>query len=236
MEVVTGYPIRDDVMPGHVKVGWRASFELPVYLLPTGRPARPAPGAPKWLPALGLAATGYRIASRPLRRTRRGTATWLAPDAFAADPRVDALCAPSPAVDRLARPTGFWRWRLARPGVDYRCLVTESGGTSAYAVVRELELRGVPSLAVLDLAASGPAALDLALDRLVALARERRCVTLACCANRAHAGSLGLGRRGFVRTPLTFTLIHRATAPGALDERFRDGARWRMSWLDADTV
>jgi len=28
----TGYPIRPEVIPGHLKVGWKALFQLPVYL------------------------------------------------------------------------------------------------------------------------------------------------------------------------------------------------------------
>jgi len=28
---VTGYPIRPSVLPGHIKVGWKVAFDLPVY-------------------------------------------------------------------------------------------------------------------------------------------------------------------------------------------------------------
>ena len=30
----TGYPIRPEVIPGHIKVGWEKPFQLPLYLRP----------------------------------------------------------------------------------------------------------------------------------------------------------------------------------------------------------
>ncbi len=236
VESVIGFPIRDDVMPGHLKVGWRAGFKLPVYVLPTGWTGRPAPGAPRWLRAFDVAAAAYRIASRPLRRRPPGNATWLPAAEFATHPVVQALCAPTPGADRLTRAPEFWRWRLSRPGAEYRCLVVEAGGSSAYAVVRALDLRRIPSLAVLDFAASGRAARDLALASMLDQARLDRLSTIAVCANRSNARSLSLGRSGFLRSPQQFTLIHRATSPDGLDERFREESAWRMSWLDSDTV
>ncbi|MCU1490184.1 MAG: hypothetical protein JWM85_1589, partial [Acidimicrobiaceae bacterium] len=31
---VTGYPVRPEVMGGHLRVGWKVAFELPMYLRP----------------------------------------------------------------------------------------------------------------------------------------------------------------------------------------------------------
>lgn len=34
-----GFPIRKEVMPGHLKIGWKIAFELPVYVYPLNFPA-----------------------------------------------------------------------------------------------------------------------------------------------------------------------------------------------------
>jgi len=34
VDFVTGYPIRPEVIPGHLKVGWEIAFKLPMYLFP----------------------------------------------------------------------------------------------------------------------------------------------------------------------------------------------------------
>ena len=236
VEAVIGFPIRDDVMPGHLKVGWRADFELPVYVLPTGWKGTPGLEAPRWLWAFNAAAKAYRMASGPLRRRPQGTSAWLTAEEFAAHPVVQDLCSPVPRWSQLSKTPEFWRWRLSRPGADYHCVVAESGGSSAYAVVRELELRGVPSLAVLDLAGSAPGALRLVLSSLLDLARRRGCSTIAMCANPSLARHLRLGRSGFLRSPLRFTLIHRPTSAGPVDDWFAQEREWRLAWVDSDTV
>jgi GNAT superfamily N-acetyltransferase len=36
IDVTTGFPIRSEVIPGHLKVGWKALFPLPIYARVTG--------------------------------------------------------------------------------------------------------------------------------------------------------------------------------------------------------
>ena len=31
MDLCVGFPIRPEVFPGHIKVGWKVAFDLPVY-------------------------------------------------------------------------------------------------------------------------------------------------------------------------------------------------------------
>lgn len=235
IEAVEGYPIRDDVMPGHIKVGWEVGFGLPVHVLATGW--RGGGGAaPSWLPWLSVGAHAYRLASSVLRRERGAVVRRLDVDDFLADSASARLRAVPAGVSQIDRSDEFLRWRLARPGAEYTCHVVEAGSERGYAITRSLPLRGVPTVAVLDVAVDGRRAARAITAALVDEARRGGLWAIAICANPSFAKSLGLGRLGFVRTPMKFTLIHRSTSVPAASEWFRTERSWRMSWIDSDTT
>ncbi len=235
IEGVEGFPIRDDVMPGHLKVGWAVGFPLPVYVLPTGwRPAT-FDGAPRWLAAFALCGLAYRSLTKPLRRHNLGTTRRLTVEQFVGDSAAQRLSTLQRG-SRLVRSADFMRWRLSRPGAEYACLVCESQHAEGYAIMRNLPLRGIPTAVVLDMVVTGKQGIRMMADALVEYARGERLTTIAMCANPAHAKQLRLGRVGFLRAPMKFTLIHRSTSEQPVSMWFQDESKWQMSWIDSDTT
>ena len=240
IQVEFAHLIRSAIIPAFVKVGWTASFALPVYARPTGAGSLGLP-APLDLGA-GMAGSAWRVLAAPLTARPSGGLSRVEPADFASVPEVSALCSSDHhGVNRLERTPGFWAWRLSRPGADYRCLLAESEGGSAYAVARRSELRGVPALAVLDIDWNADRARRLVLRGLLDLAREEELPLIAMCANPTFARAIGLVRAGFARLPVKFTFMFRlsaAGAPGSASPPSDVGveADWFTSWIDSDTL
>lgn len=229
---VLGYPVRDDVMPGHLRVGWKPHFRLPVYVAPVTAPA----GGPMPL-RLGLRAAGSL--ARILRSRRRASDVSFVSAAEFIDSREPARLARSAAAGGLriaVREDDFLRWRLGRPGASYVHVIARGRTGTACAVARLTELRGVSSLAVLDLMSDDLRATGALVDALWRDAREAGAGLLALCVNAGTARRLRLGRFGFVRSPLSFRLIARPTGPTLSSALFDDDRAWHLSWLDSDTL
>jgi len=154
LSFLTGYPIRPEVMGGHLRVGWRVAFELPMYLKPLRGNAILSSRGMSWL------APGANIAIAAYQATRRSrTSPGLV--AQAGEPR-DLLGTPEFATfldgwskevrNRLLKSADFYAWRLGAPGTRYRAfLVTRDEQVVAAAIGRVATLQGIPSLALLDL-------------------------------------------------------------------------------------
>ena len=237
VEAVVGFPVRDDVMPGHLKVGWEVGFKLPVYLLPTGGGFRESSGEASWLTAFRLAGGAYRRLTAALRKRPKATTQQLTVTEFVENPIAQRLCGSDGVNSRIERSLEFLCWRLGRPGATYVCLVSTHGERAAYAIARSTVLRGVRCLAVLDLAVDGKGAQRLVVGALVDFARREHLAAIVMWLPiGSHAKAIGLSSVGFLRTPMKFTLIHRSTSQLETRQLFADESRWRMSWLDSDTI
>lgn len=228
VDAVTGYPIRADVMPGHLKVGWTVHFRLPVYLAATGASV---PGSLARSIAVRAGALLPHLPAATRGAVREVDVEELA---IVASGLAASLAARGTAI--AVRDAPFLHWRLARPGASYLAVVAEGGRGTACAIARETVLRDIPALALLDIASDDRGATRAALRWLRLRARRAGLPVVAFCANAGTARQLGLGSAGFVRSPLTFRLIARPTGPNLAASAFGRDAEWHLTWLDSDTV
>lgn len=233
----TGYPIRPEVIPGHLKAGWRKVVQLPMYLRPVSArgklPGAAAALAPAIDAALGLGHAlverlgtdaGYRVAAS-------GVEELLAQPDYAPF----LARAQRPTTNVLVRSPEFMRWRLSAPGTSYTVFQALRGTRlGAYAVTREVELRGIATVAILDLVADDRTALRPLHRAILAHARASGANAIVAMASRRAAARLGFGLR-FVPTPYVFTLIVKRLddrLPAAID----DANAWEPMWIDSDDL
>jgi hypothetical protein len=241
LSFLTGYPIRPEVMGGHLRVGWEIMFELPMYLRPLRANSILATRRLGWLaPPVNVGIAAYQTSLRP--RARSGHEMLVGdPRTLFRSPQFDAFVARwSEGVrNHLVKTADFYAWRLGAPGTDYRAfLVTRGEQILAAAVGRLATLHGIPSFALLDLMSSGEDAGALAtlyseIDRE---ARMHEVEAVVAMMSRSRARQYRLARYGFLRSPFAFKLIiHRldgAIAPAELtDER-----SWHLMWIDSDDL
>lgn len=239
---VTGYPIRPEVLPGHLKVGWRVVQPLPVWLRPVGtRSLAPAPLrvlAPLMDPLLRLATAWARPAAGY-------TAEILDRERFLAD--IASSAGYLKLLDRwsegvpnaLEKTADFLAWRTGAPGTRYEFgVLRRDGELVGTALLRATRLKGIECIAVLDLMVD-PAHRDGARtlhDAIARHARRSRLDAVACMCSAEWARAYRFGRSGYLRTPATFSLIVKRLTDAVDDADVYDGSRWHVFWVDSDDL
>lgn len=237
----TGYPIRKEVMPGHLSIGWMEQLKIPVMVRPLSWQAI----ARRFrLPFDGL----LELGASPWRALRRWTAPALLSgesvrDLSAADAealaRVAATGMPPQTIHRV-RSAALFRWRyFDSPCWTYHVVGAYRGDDlRAYVVTRHAMLLDTPSLAVVDLGAAPDADRELGvlLHRAVADATAAGLALAGAMITRGNRYHRALRRAGFHPGPHRFSLILYALQ-GAFHARLSDrDNNWFLTWGDTDDV
>lgn len=241
----SGYPVRPEVIPGHLKVGWKQVQQLPVYMRVLGLRSLLPPSLRFLAPALEPLAwlsqawvfdrrDGYEAEVLDRRQFLERHADG-APGEYAA-----FLAAWTPPIGNvLCKTTDFLRWRTGAPETRYLFVTLRHRGVLVgLAIVRPVPMKGVETLAVLDFMllpghAGGSRVLHGALRRL---ARQEGMDAVACMCSQASAKALGFAASGYLRTPYAFTLIIKKLDAAIPEETLYSGARWHVFWLDSDDL
>ncbi len=242
IDLVTGYPIRPEVIPGHLKVGWSIVAKLPVYvkvvrtdaLLSRYRLGLLAPLAnlavslSSRIAALG-GASGYTAKEISIEDLL--TAAWYPQflEQWMASVR-NALCKEAP----------FMRWRLGAPGTNYRIFLAQTsiGEPVGVCVARSTLLHGLPTMAVLDLMLlpRHTAAFRAIDGQLLRCARILKCELIATMISAAHARRYGFCRALYLKSPHVFSFIVKRLSPAVKDREVLLPEMWHTMWIDSDDL
>jgi hypothetical protein len=245
LDFTSGYPIRPEVMPGHLKVGWQVAQQLPMYLKVLRCDAILRRSAARFLaPLVNLGLSTFAFVTRGRSAGGAGESVTVEPAGEFLDrtdgayERLFARWAASRGV-HLIKDRSFLAWRLGAPGTAYHIISARSGAEiSALAIVRCTELKGISCLAVLDLMlpdgserTAGP--LMLAMERF---AVAQRCEAIAAMMSRESARRASLARHGFIRTPFVFKLIVKPLSERAKQARLLEPSTFDVMWIDSDDL
>lgn len=237
----SGYPIRKEVIPGHLKVGWKTAFKLPLYvsllkmngLLKKLKMAFAAP-IPNAVLGLGrrllaffwkILTPAYAVACEELSETsvRRFTdflPRWEEEQRF-----------------YLVKDPDFLSWRLGKKNASYKIAFLETGGcVVGAAVLRVVDFYGVPAFVLLDymvLKEHFRASPRFLCELQARAVRDKREAVVAMMS--AHwSKRYRLGRAGFLRSPYVFRLISKKLDYPMGEEAFLEEKNWHLSWIDTD--
>jgi Acetyltransferase (GNAT) domain len=242
LNFVTGYPVRPEVMGGHLRVGWKVAFELPMYLRPLRADAILGSRHLAWLAPianLGIAAQRGLLALRPKAsgyHTRIGS-----PRELLQSPAFEAFRKKWSASvkNHLVKSPRFYDWRLGAPGIEYHaCLVYRGEAVVAAAIAREAELQRIPSFALLDVMVlrDSTVALPALYQAIEREARSRGVEAVVTMMSRYRAREYRLARFGFLKSPFTFKLIIRSVDDTVPVGRIAREEDWHLMWIDSDDL
>ena len=239
---VTGYPIRPEVMGGHLRVGWQVAFQLPMYIKPLRANAILKSKRLGWLAPLanaGIVAQRATLTRLPV--AKEYTSSGGSPDELLGSAEFAALVAgwAASVPNHLAKSAEFYQWRLGAPGTSYRVFLTYRGGeVVAAAIGREATLYGVPSFALLDLMVlhGHERALASLYKDVERWALQRGAEALVTMVSRFRARQYRLARVGFLRSPYAFSLIVRSVSDSIATESLVREADWHLMWIDSDDL
>jgi hypothetical protein len=241
LSFLMGYPIRPEVMGGHLRVGWQVTFDLPMFLRPLRANAILRSRSLGWLaPPVNGALLAYQAALRKRPRRDHEVVSGDPVSLFRSPRFATFLQSWSEGVrNHLVKSTDFYDWRLGAPGTSYKAFLVLSGETIlAAAVGRVANLQGIPSLALLDLMTipGERAALDTLFDSIDREARVQGVEAVVTMMSRTRAREYRLARHGFLKSPFTFKLIvHEldGTVPSA---ELTAEENWHLMWIDSDDL
>jgi hypothetical protein len=239
----TGFPIRPEVIPGHLKVGWSIAFELPVFV----RLLRPRQVLESrkagWLSPLVLPVTAvYQAACRLTRPGNQAARVErLTIDELLSRPQFAEFHERWIAqyTNCLERSDPFLRWRLAAPKSSYRVLALYAGEKlQGVAFLRDTMLSHFRMTAIVDLMLTPEAApFGGALhDAMADVVRESSTAGLVIMCAIPDAARLSLYRYGFWKTPIVFKLILKWLRDDPVPPHFLSAQHWHLTWLDTDNL
>lgn len=241
IDFTTGYPIRPEVLPGHLKVGWKVGFELPIYVCPLQ--------VNSLLNRKGLGALA------PLANVALRTVHGL----LARKPDLNATLAiiPSNELDGvqgyeefleqwaaeqssyLIKDRDFLKWRLSAPSARYHIFtLRDRGNLVAVAIVRATTLEHIPTLVVLDLMAvsSHRSRLGPLIKAIKDFARLQGCEFVAGMFSANCARRYRLLPNGFLPSPYRFKFIYKILNDNLPIENFGTETNWHLTWIDSDQL
>jgi GNAT superfamily N-acetyltransferase len=247
IDFVTGFPIRPEVLPGHLKVGWRVAFHLPIYVAPLrvhGVLQQKGLSFIAPLAQLLLRCTDAVLNTIFPGPSDSGVSVESARTFFSHDEDSYNTFFASWCRNRtnyLVKTIEFFLWRLGAPGQEYFVVSKEDalGKVEGLAIVRACELIGVPSLAVLDLMVidDDPIASRAILAAVKNLASSLRLDLVALMCSSYQAGRFRLLRNGFYRSPEKFSYIVKPlSAVGRSAPSLFDEAAYSLMWVDSDDL
>ena len=242
LEFVTGYPVRPEVMGGHLRVGWKVAFELPMYLSPLKTDAILKSRGLAWLvPAANLGASCYQRLLSLRRAAPEYTINRGRPESLLDSEAVAAFLErwSASVPNHLVKNAEFYAWRLGAPGTSYRVFLAQHGDdVVAMAIGRATSLNGIPSFALLDVMVREEH--GRALRTLFAAVRDeaRGCdaEAIVTMMSKRRGRQYGLIRCGFLRSPFTFKLIVRSVGATSAIGDLADEGQWHLMWIDSDDL
>lgn len=243
IDFVTGYPIRPEVIPGHLKVGWQVVQKMPIYIkvLRTDSLLRLKKlGFLAFLGNAGAACCNLIPDLKPAGKAYL-TESMTVEEFLKDDGYPEFLQSWMKTVpNALDKNRDFLRWRLGAPAAQYRVFVARVASRAIVAVCisRSTVLEKIPSLALLDLMIlPGHERSFRVLDRaLRGHARQSGSELIATMIHPDWACRYGLGAMLYLKSPYVFSLIVKKLN-GALDDAslFSSG-RWHTMWIDSDDL
>jgi len=241
LSFLTGYPIRPEVMGGHLRVGWEVAFDLPMYIRPLRANAIAKSRGLSWLaPAANLGNSIYQTTRRS-RPSREYEGRVGEPRELLCSPPFEAFVERWSATVRnhLVKTADFYDWRLGAPDTRYQAFLVSRGDTVvAAAVGRVAHLHEIPSFALLDLMVlkgeeSALATLYHEIDRE---ARHHCVEAIVTMMSRSRAREYHLRRHGFLRSPFTFKLIVHSLSEATPLKEISAEKDWHLMWIDSDDL
>lgn len=242
-DFTTGYPVRPEVIPGHMKVGWEIVLQLPMFVKMielTSLCKSMKMGFFSYLanPLLKIynALLHARIKKTNARTECMDAQTFFDNHAEAYTKFIEKWSAQQNYC--LIKDMDFLKWRLGAPQQKYYFIVCyDETNLQACAVIKFAKLKGIPTLAILDFMslASKVDSLSAMHSMLRATAVAHHAEAIAVMQSRRIAKKLSMRRYGYMRSPYQFKLIVKKLSNQFKENKINYNDAHIM-WIDSDDL
>ena len=235
-----GYPIRKEVIGGHLKVGWKIPFNMPLYikfirmnaLLKTRKISFIAP-----LANALIFIYNYFVKTK-LNKKYTFTITTNICEVQGYDEFVKEWS--SNISNTLIKDLSFARWRYSAPNRSYQFLSIKSieGKMIAFISFCKTVKVGVPSYGIIDyMVLPGFEDCHGKVNKiLIDCAKSDKVEAILTMMSKTSVSKYKLLKNGFIRSPLLFHLIIKNLTHEFTDEQLFNENNWHLMWVDSDVL
>lgn len=234
-----GYPIRPEVIPGHLKIGWDIAFDLPLYI--------------KFLKSNSILNRYHLKLLYPLGNlflklynsiVRQNIGNEFS---YSVSNSIDIIDDFESFVEKwqtnvdnaLIKESSFYKWRFSAPSREYSFLTIKKGDdTVGLVVLRKIVKYDVPSLCLVDymVTAGNEHCHGYINHCLKNIAREQKAEAIMTMMSKISAKKYKLFSNGFLKSPFTFKLIIKNLTNQFSKEQLFDENKWHLMWVDSDDL
>lgn len=235
-----GYPIRKEVIPGHLKVGWKIPFGLPLYMKFIRLNALlSAKKIGFFAPIMNLFIFMYNFLTKT--RVNKNYIPLLSTDIKEIEGYNSFVKEWSSSVpNSLIKDLPFSIWRYSAPERTYKFLSirTNEGKMIGFISFREIIKYGVPSLGILDyMVLPGYEGCHGLINHvLFDYAKKEKIEAIITMMSKKSAKEYKLCRNGFLKSPFVFNLIINNLTNEFTDDELLDENNWHLMWVDSDDL
>jgi hypothetical protein len=240
----TGYPIRKEVIPGHLKVGWEIQFELPLYikflkmnsLLKSKKLSLLTP----------IANLGVMLYRGILRILQLLNDKELRVDIYS-EKEIEKIIGLDEFIAAwqkevpisLIKDINFLKWRLGGPGKSYFVNVVKNKGIIlGVSISRKILKDNVLSLGILDFMVlnNNNKVINILHRSLTKLAFKNKIETILCMTSEFIKRKYKFISNGFIKSPFKFFLIIKRLDNTIDGDQLKDAQNWHLMWIDSDDL
>lgn len=237
----TGYPIRKEVIPGHLKVGWKIAFELPLYMkflkingvfkkkrldFLSGI-INPFLNIYHWITTLNFKdKSSYTVnhynSINDIEDIEGFTKEWS-----------------KQISNVLIKDKEFLNWRFNAPERKYEFFVVRKNkAIVGFIAARKIIKEEIPSLAIMDWMVinnenKANKLLNIALNNF---SKENKIEAILTMISKYNASKLNLLCKGFFKSPFKFYLIIKNLTQEFSDDILMNEKNWHLMWIDSDDL
>jgi hypothetical protein len=235
-----GYPIRKEVIPGHLKVGWQIAFTLPLYIKFLKFNSLFQSKKISFLAPWGnLAIFIYNFF---IKTKINKSYSYSIVDSIDNVENYNSFTTEwnSSVPNALIKNLDFARWRYSAPERKYNFLSIKNANDKliAFVAMRTIIKEGVPSLGILDYQVL-PDYEDchgLINKVLRKKAKDEKVEAIMTMMSSYSAKKYLLPKNGFIKSPFVFSLIIKNLTNEFSDKDLFDESLWHLMWVDSDDL
>lgn len=235
-----GFPIRAEVIPGHLKAGWKIVFNLPLYLkvlkvdnlsvFKKVKVLAPFINYPlKWL--------GYMTSFF----SREHSTTIYNQHELNKIEGYDEFFSKwtEGKTTYLEKSIPFLKWRLGAPTKSYQILTIRFENIIVGLAITTMTIKeGVTSLAILDIMIPDSylnysKTLHTEIEKL---AKRNKAEVVLVMASKFYARKYRFSSNLYLKSPFTFKLIHKYLSDDFSQEILNNSKNWHLMWIDSDDL
>jgi hypothetical protein len=235
-----GYPIRKEVIPGHLKVGWKIPFQMPLYMRFLRLNVLFQSKKIGFLAFLGnWTISGYNF----LRKTKINSSY-----SYYIVNTIDEVRNYEEFTEKwnrsvsnaLIKDLAFARWRYSAPDRKYHFLAVENAQQQliAFVAFRKIMKESIPAYGIIDYQVL-PEYADchgLINQALKEKAKQDDVEAIITMMSKHSAKMYELIENGFIKSPFAFSLIIKNLTNEFSEAELFEEKNWHLMWVDSDDL